>query len=291
MEAPSAAGPSVEREPDIRIRPSRGWQRIGFGELWRFRHLLWLFALRDVTVRYKQTVLGGLWAILQPLVQVVVFTFFFGKLMGLEDRLGTYNGKEVAYPVFVLSGQVLWNYFNASVNGSSGSLLANANILRKIYVPRLVIPISTTGAPTVDMLIASGMLLLVMFYYSVVPGVMILLAPLLMVAAWLAALSVGVMLSALIVTYRDFRFVTPFMLQIWFFITPVIYPPNLLPERYEMLLYINPMTGVIETFRALILNGPINWLGLAISMATALIVLTGGLFYFARVERRFADIA
>lgn len=289
--AVGVSGLPQDRPPDIRIRPTKGWQKIGFGELWRFRHLLWLFALRDVTVRYKQTFLGGAWALLQPLVQVIVFTFFFGKLMGLEEKVGAYNGKEVPYALFVLTGQVLWNYFSSCVNASSNSLLANANILRKIYIPRLTMPISSTGASTADMLVATGMLALMMLYYGYAPGWTVLLAPLLMVATLLAALSVGIMLSALIVTYRDFRFVVPFMVQIWFFITPVIYPPNLLPEKYAYLLYFNPMTGVIETFRATVLHGPINWVGLGISMGTTLVTLVAGLFYFARVERRFADIA
>lgn len=290
-EIPQTLADTPDRPPDIRIQASKGWQKIGFAELWAFRHLVFLFALRDVTVRYKQTILGGLWAVLQPAVQVIVFTLFFGKLMGLEDKLGTYNGKVVPYAVFVLSGQVLWNFFSAAANASSGSLLANAHILRKIYVPRLAVPLASTGTSIVDTLISLVLLAVVMLWYGQSFSWLLLLTPLLLVGALLAALSIGIMLSALIVSYRDFRFVVPFMLQIWFFVTPVIYPKNILPPQYEYLMYFNPMAGVIEFFRAMVLGGPLNFQGLFTSMGTAVILLIAGLFYFARVERRFADIA
>lgn len=291
IEIPQTDAAPPDRPPDIRIKPSKGWQKIGFRELWEFRHLVMLFALRDVTVRYKQTILGGLWAILQPAVQVLVFTLFFGKLMGLEDKLGTYNGKEVPYAVFVLSGQVLWNFFNSAASASSNSLLANAHILRKIYVPRLAVPLASTGTSIVDTLISLVLLAVVMIFYGQSFSWMLIFTPLMLVCALLAALSIGITLSALIVSYRDFRFVVPFMLQIWFFVTPVIYPKNILPEKYEFLMYFNPMAGVIEFFRAIVLGGPLNFEGLLTSTGTALVLLIAGLFYFARVERRFADIA
>lgn len=290
-EIPSDQAPTPDRLPDIQIRARKGWQKIGLAELWAFRHLVFLFGLRDVTVRYKQTVLGGLWAILQPAVQVLVFTLFFGKLMGLEDKLGTYNGKEVPYAVFVLSGQVIWNFFNSATSASSGSLLANAHILRKIYVPRLAMPLSSMGASIVDTLISLVLLVVVMLWYGQTFHWQLIFTPVMLLCALLAALSVGVTLSALIVTYRDFRFVVPFMLQIWFFVTPVIYPKNILPEKYEYLLYFNPMSGPIEFFRAIVLGGPVNVMGLFTSVGTALVLLIAGLYYFARVERRFADIA
>src|SRR5690606_14365388 len=199
----------------------------------KFRHLLWLFALRDVTVRYKQTTLGFSWAILQPAAQVIIFTLFFGKLMGLEDRVGDYNGKAVPYAVFVMTGQLLWNLFNAIAGASANSMLANAHILRKIYIPKLIVPLATSGAPTADCLISMGLLAGVMIYYGQAFSWMLLLTPLMLLATILAAQSFGVLLSAIIVTYRDFRFVVPFTLQTWFFLTPVIYPVNILPEGFE----------------------------------------------------------
>lgn len=283
-----------DRPADIHIRPATGWQPVDLGELWRFRHLVWLFSLRDVTVRYKQTMLGGAWALIQPLVQTVVFTLFFGKLMGLEDNIQEFGGQAWPYAVFVLSGQVMWNFFNSAASASANSLLANGNILRKIYVPRMTMPIASTGAPVADTLIAVVLLLGMMAWYCFSRGLVFswtaLLLPLTLVMTLLTALSVGVMMSALIVTYRDVRFVLPFVLQIWFFVTPVIYPPSIIPEKYQALLYLNPMSGIIDFNRAILLGGELNILGLGISLAMTSVLLVMGTFYFARVEKRFADI-
>jgi lipopolysaccharide transport system permease protein len=280
-----------QRPPDVTILPRKGWQPVDLGELWRFRHLLWLFSLRDVTVRYKQTVLGGLWALIQPLLQVVVFTLFFGKLMGLEERLGEYEGRAVPYAVFVLTGQIVWGYFASLVNASANSMLGNANILRKIYLPRLIIPLSAGGAPTVDTLIGFGLLLIVMLYYAQPFTPLLILAPLALLMTMIVAQAVGIMLSALIVKYRDFRFVVPFMIQLWFYVTPVIYPKHIVPEKYQMLLYLNPMAGVVDVFRALVLGGTLNLNELMVSVGITVVMLVIAVFYFARTERRFADIS
>jgi len=285
-----AAASTPDTPPDIRIRPRSGWQPVDWAELWRFRHLIWLFGLRDVTVRYKQTLLGGLWAIIQPLTQTLVFTLFFGKLMGMEDRVGQYNGQDVPYPVFVLCGQIFWNFFNSAATASSNSMMLNANILRKIYIPRLSIPMASTGAPVVDTLISIVLLLGVMVYFGQAFTLMALLLPVVLLLTWFVSISLGILMSALIVQYRDTRFVLPFVLQIWFFITPVIYPPSILPESYRSLMYLNPMAGLIDFSRAIMLNGPVNVTNLLISVAVTCIVFIFGVFYFARVERRFADI-
>ena len=286
----SPASPRPPATPLTVLRPRSGWQVVDLAELWRFRDLLWIFALRDIKIRYKQTMLGALWAVIQPVVQMVVFAVFFGKMLGVEDRIEQIEGRVVPYAVFALSGQVLWNFFNATVTTSANSLLANAEILRKIYVPRIILPFSSAGAPLVDGVIAFVVLLLLMLYYQQPLVLSILLAPVVALGAIIAALGVGILLAALSVSYRDFKYMVPFMVQIWFFVTPVIYPVAILPEDYAWVLYLNPMAGIIETHRAVVLGTTLNVDGLMLSFGVAVLLLVAGLFYFGRVERRFADV-
>ncbi len=291
---PASTGPSPvpapSTEPLAVLRPRSGWQLVDMAELWRFRDLLWIFALRDIKIRYKQTMLGALWAVIQPVAQMIVFTLFFGKMLGVEDRIEQIEGRVVPYAVFSLSGQVLWNFFNATVTTSANSLLANAEILRKIYVPRIILPFSSAGAPLVDGAVAFVVLLGLMLYYQQPMGWTILLAPVVALGAIVAALGVGILLAALSVSYRDFKYMVPFMVQTWFFLTPVIYPVDVLPEKYAWMLYLNPMAGIIETHRSVMLGTSLNVDGLLLSAGMAVSLLVVGLFYFGRVERRFADV-
>jgi lipopolysaccharide transport system permease protein len=286
----------------VDIYPRKGWQAVRWRDIWEFRDLLWIMALRDITVRYKQTVFGALWAILQPLLQTVVMTIFFGKLLGVEGKVQEIApGHPVPYLIFALCGQVLWGCFASSVNGAGGSLNANANMVRKIYFPRLLMPLSAVGAPLADCSIGMGLLLAVMAiyrfilpggeHYAIIFSPLLLLIPLFVLSTVLAALGIGILLSALTVAYRDFKYVVPFMLQLWFFVTPVIYPVNILPQRLRWLLYLNPMAGIIEAFRGIVLGLPIDYGGWAISVAVSLAAIMIGVTYFTRVERDFADMA
>jgi len=289
-------GDNGERKPTIFIRPRRGWAAIPFAEMWQYRDLLWLFTTRDVRVRYKQSVLGALWAIIQPITRMIVFTVFFGKLMGVEGRLGEFMNREVPYPVFVLSGQVLWQFFATCVTTSANSVVAQSNLVKKVYFPRLLLPISSCGAPLVDMVIAFGVLLLMMLYYWQPFSIQLLLVPLFFLSVVISALGVGLLMASLIVSYRDFRHVMGFMVQTWFFITPVIMPLDFVPEQWNgipvrQLLYLNPMAGTIDAFRAAVLSVPIDYGNWALSMSVSIVAMTLGMFFFTRAERQFADVA
>ncbi len=304
MQSPSPASvealatppaPAVRRV--VTIRPAKGWQAVPWRELWEYRDLVVMFAMRDVMVRYKQAVLGVAWALLQPAAQVLVFTVFFGVMLGVSSRVPPIDGRPVPYAVFAMAGTVVWNFFAAGVTGGSNSLLANADILRKIYMPRLVMPLAAFGAPLMDGAVAFGLLLGAMAWYGVPMGPAMLLTPLWALSAVASALGVSLFLAALTVSYRDFKYVVPFMVQTLFFITPVIFPRDIVPERYShlaWLLDLNPMSGVITAFRASVLGAPLTpevWASFAISSTVGLVALVGGLLYFTSVERRFADVA
>ena len=268
------------------IRPRRGWQPLGLAKLWRFRELAWSLAVRDVKVRYKQTVLGAAWAVIQPVTMMVVLTVFLGKGLGLESRTGG-----VAYPVFLYAGLLPWTFFAGAVTGSANSLVANANMLRKVYFPRLAVPVAAVGVPLLDYAVSSVVLLGLIWWYQVPVTASLLLVPVLAVLTVVAALGVGVGLSGLTVKYRDFRYVLPFLVQVWFFVTPVVWPVSIVPERYQWLLRLNPMGGTIEAFRAAVLGRAVDWPSLVLSALVAGATLVVGLFYFGQVERRFADVA
>lgn len=279
------------------LRPRSGWQAIGLDEVWRARDLLWSFTLRDISVRYKQTFFGFAWAIVVPVIQIVVFTVFFGKFLGVSDRVDQAAGRALPYPLFALTGQLIWNFFRATVDGASNSLMSNAAIIRKIYVPRLVLPLSSLGRPVVDSLAVFVLMFGLLAWYAtdanfdVWLSPKLLLSPLLLVGAAIPALGVGLLIAALTVNYRDLRYVHPFVMQTLFYVTPVIYPVDILPEGYRWLLYLNPASGFVAAHRSCVMDLPIDWLGLAISLAVSLAILVVGLFYFARTERHFADVA
>lgn len=265
------------------IEPPKGWRSLDFRELWAYRELLWVLAMRDVTVRYKQTVLGFAWAVIQPVMLMVVFSIFFGKLANLPS-----DG--VPYPIFVYAGLLPWLFFANALGLAGNSLLTSSNLVSKVYFPRLIIPISSMGSALADFLVGSAVLLVLMVIYGVGWSANLLMAPVLTLGIIFSALGVGTFLSALVVTYRDFRFVLPFMVQLWMFVTPVIYPASMVPDKWRWVFYLNPMAGLIDGFRSAVLGKPFDFMAIGISLVVALVFFVVGVSYFEKVERRFADV-
>ena len=273
---------SLSTTPVIVIEPSRGWVSLKLRELWEYRELLYFLTWRDIRVRYKQTMLGAAWAIIQPFFTMVVFSLFFGTLAKMPS-----DG--VPYPIFSYAGLLPWQYFAYSLGQSSNSLVGSANLIRKVYFPRLIIPLSAVLAGVVDFAIAFIVLLGMMVYFRVWPTSGIFLLPLFLLLALVTALGVGLWLSALNVRYRDIRYIVPFITQFWMFATPVVYPSSLLNEPWRTLYGLNPMVGVVEGFRWALLGtnppGPMMLVSALVSLA----ILVSGLFYFRRMEKTFAD--
>ena len=265
------------------IVPPTRWSGLDLRELWAYRELFLALTARDVKVRYKQTSLGILWALIQPLANMMIFTLIFGRLAKIPS-----DG--IAYPVFVFSALLPWTFFSNAVSTAASSVVGSSALVSKVYFPRLIIPLSSVGAGLVDFAIAACILLVLMVYFQVGFSLNLLAAPLLAVATLFTALGVGSLISALNVAYRDFRYVVPFMLQFWMFATPVVYPVSLVPERWQWLLYLNPMAGLVDAYRACFLARPFDPTGLAISGAMSVAFFVLGIVYFGRVERRFADI-
>jgi lipopolysaccharide transport system permease protein len=265
------------------IRPIKGWKKLNLVELWEYRELLLAFCVRDIKIRYKQTVLGAAWAILQPLVTMLIFSIIFGRLAGIPS-----DG--FPYPVFVYSGLLPWMLFSNAISSSSGSMVGSAHMVSKIYFPRVVIPFSAVGSGLVDFTVSACILLLLMFVYDVPWTWQLIMTPVLLTGVILVALGVGTALSALTVSYRDFRYVVPFMVQIWMYLTPVVYPLGFIPEKWRWLLYLNPLTGYIEGFRSVFLGKPFDFVGISSAVILTMFVFLGGLKYFRKVEQRFADV-
>jgi lipopolysaccharide transport system permease protein len=266
------------------IEPKKGWIPLDFQEIWNYRELLYFLTKRDIKVRYRQTVLGGLWAIIQPFFTMVVFTLFFGRMAHMPS-----DG--IPYPIFVYAGLLPWTYFANAVSASGNSLVGSAHLITKVYFPRLIVPASAALAGLLDFFIAMIVLIGLMVWYQVVPGPGILLFPVLAGVTFLCAIGVGLWLSALNVQYRDIRYVIPFLIQLWMFVSPVIYPLSMVSENYQWLMALNPMGGVIHAYRASLLgHQSVDWSLLCISTAVILLLLLGGLFYFRRMERVFADV-
>ena len=270
--------------PVMTLEPSSGFLRLKLRDVWAYRELLYFLVWRDVKVRYKQTALGAAWAILQPVMTMVVFSVFFGRLAKVPS-----DG--IPYPVFAFAALLPWQLFAYALSESSNSLVSNQNLITKVYFPRLVIPMSAVLAGLVDFAVAFVILLVMMRYYGIVPTAAIALLPLFVLLAVATALAVGLWLSALNVKYRDVRYTIPFLTQFWLFATPVAYPSTLVPERWRALYGLNPMAGVVEGFRWALLGksqgpGPL----LAVSVGAVVVLLVGGLIYFRRMESTFADI-
>jgi lipopolysaccharide transport system permease protein len=267
-----------------RIEPSRGWVSLKLHELWEYRELLYFLTWRDIKVRYKQTALGAVWAILQPLLTALIFSLFFGKLAKMPS-----DG--IPYPLFTFTALVPWTLFSNALSQSSNSLVSSSNLIKKVYFPRLASPVSTVIACLVDFAISFVILLCMILYYGVMPTARYLTLPFFVLLAIVASLGVGLWLSALNVQFRDVRHAVPFLVQVWLFASPIAYPSSLLSEPWRTVYGLNPMVGVVEGFRWALLGtstapGPM----MAISASIAVILLVGGAFYFRRMEKTFADI-
>jgi lipopolysaccharide transport system permease protein len=268
----------------LRIAPSKGWVSLKLKELWEYRELLHFLIWRDLKVRYKQTALGAAWAIIQPFFTMVVFSLFFGRLAKVPSD-------NIPYPIFSFAALVPWTFFANGLTQSSNSLVGSANLITKVYFPRLTIPIASVLSGIVDFVLAFAVLLVMMIYYRMVPTINVLWLPLFLLLALIASLGVGLWLSALNVEYRDVRYVVPFITQFWLFVTPIAYPSSLLKEPWHTLYGLNPMVGVVEGFRWALLGtktapGPI----IAVSSGAAVLILITGAYYFRRMEKTFADI-
>ncbi|MGZ5443025.1 MAG: ABC transporter permease [Thermoanaerobaculia bacterium] len=271
------------REHVTVIEPPASWRAVDWRELWEYRELLWVMTTRDIKVRYKQTVLGAGWAVIRPLLTMIMFTVIFGKFAKMPS-----DG--FPYSIFVYSALLPWTFFSTAVTAGAQSLVGAAPLLSKVYFPRLIIPLSSIGGALVDFLVSAGLLLLMMVWYGVGWTVQLALALPLLVLLVVVAVGIGTLLSAVTVTYRDFTHITPFMVQIWMYVTPVVFPLSVVPERWRWLLYLNPMTGIVEGFRSALLGKPLDLVALASSFAWAVVLLAAAVVYFERVERRFADI-
>lgn len=268
----------------IHIHPSQGWFELNLSEMWKFRELLYFLVWRDLKVRYKQTLIGGAWAIVQPFFMMVVFTVFFHRLGGIQ-------AEGAPYPVFAYVGLLPWMYFANSLTGAANVVVGHASILTKLYFPRLLLPISAVVGGLVDFGIAFLVLIGMMLYFGIVPGWACLTLPLFLLLAMLTALGIGLWLSALNAIYRDVRYIVPFLVQFWLFASPVAYASNAVPETWRGLYGLNPMAGVIEGFRWALLGksaapGPM----MLVSVFAVFLILTIGIFYFRRMEGYFADV-
>src|SRR5678810_1478131 len=270
-------------EPVLVLEPSKGLVRLNLRDLWAYRELLFFLTWRDVKVRYKQTALGAAWAVLQPLFMMLIFTIFFGRLAGVGSA-------GVAYPLFALAGLVPWTFFANAITASGNSLVGSANLITKVYFPRLIVPAAAMLAGLVDFLLAFGLLVILMFYYRVTITIQILFLPVLILLTALFSLGVGTWMSALNVKYRDVRFALPFLIQLWLFVSSVILPSSSIPPKWRWLLNLNPMSGIIEGYRSALFGLPFDWPALGIASGLTILTLLYAIYAFGRVERSFADI-
>lgn len=270
-------------EPLVVIQPSKTWSLLSFKDIWAYRELLFFLTWRDVKVRYKQTALGAAWAILQPLFMMIIFTIFFGRLAGV-------GSSGIPYPLFALAGLVPWTFFANSITASGNSLVSSANLITKVYFPRLIVPAAAMLAGLVDFVLAFVLLCLLMFYYGVALTTHVLFLPVLVLLTALFALGVGTWMSALNVKYRDVRFALPFVIQLWLFVSSVILPSSSVPEKWRWLLLLNPMSAIIEGYRSALFGLPFDWLALGIASVLTILVVVYAFYSFGRVERSFADI-
>jgi len=269
--------------PAVVIRPLRGWTPINLREIWNYRELLYFLTWRDLKVRYKQTLLGFAWAILQPFMMMIVFSLFFGNLLKVPSE-------GIPYPLFNYTALLPWTLFSQGINQSSNSLVNNVSLIQKIYCPRLIMPISGILTPVVDFAIAFIILIGLMFFYGYIPTVRILMVIPLVLLVMLTAAGVGLWLSAINVRYRDVRYTMPFIIQLWFFASPVVYASSILPERFQIIYGLNPMAGIIEGFRwAVVGTDPPGSL-MIVSVLITIVIFISGLYYFRRMEKTFADV-
>jgi lipopolysaccharide transport system permease protein len=273
----------LPEQPVVSIRPARRWAALNLGDLWAYRELLYFLTWRDVKVRYKQTALGVSWAIIQPLLTMAIFTLFFGRLAHVPS-----DG--IPYPLFAFAGLLPWTFTANAVTAGGNSLVTNSNLISKVYFPRMIIPAGAVGAALVDFGLGFILLIGLMSYYGVRPGAGILMLPVLVLLVTSIAFGLGMLLSALNVKYRDIRHALPFMVQIWMFVTPIIYPASIVPGRWRWLFSLNPLSGVIDGYRACLFGRSLDWTSLSLSAAAAAIILIYAAYTFRSMERTFADI-
>ncbi|MGA9994116.1 MAG: ABC transporter permease [Pyrinomonadaceae bacterium] len=275
--------PALPDKPRVVIESEEEGVRLELGDLWTYRELLYFLTWRDIKVRYKQTLMGAVWVIIQPLFTMLIFTLFFNKFAGL-------NSGNIPYPLFAYSGLLLWTFFSNAVVNSTSSLVNNTNLITKVYFPRMFIPAAAVGAGLVDLAIASVILICLTIYYGAAFTLSMLLLPVFVIITMLLAFGVGMLISALTVKYRDLRHALPFLIQFWMFASPVIYPSTIVPERWRWILAINPLTGIIEGFRAALVGGDFNWTNIIISISITLVLLIFSIYIFRRTEETFADL-
>ena len=270
-------------KPLVTIEVGKTWIPLNLSDLWASRELLYFLMWRDIKVRYKQTLLGAAWAVIQPLITMIIFTYFFGKLAKVPTE-------GVPYPIFFYTGLLLWTFFSNGVSSASNSLIGNSNLITKVYFPRLIIPSAAVGAGLLDFAIASVLLIGLLLYYDFPVTIEYLMLLPLVALTTLLALGVGIWFSALNVKYRDVRYTLPFLIQIWLFVSPIIYPSSLVPDEWRWVMWMNPVTGIVEAFRASLFGRPFQWAALGYSVVFSLAMLTYASYAFRRMERHFAEL-
>lgn len=273
---------TIEHNRTIDIRPSRGFFSVDLGELWAHRELLYFLTLREIKVRYKQTLIGVLWVILQPVLTAALLSLIFATFARFESVT-------VPYTLFALSGIVVWQFVQSSITTTSNSFIANTNLVTKVYFPRLIVPLASTLAAAFDLLVSLPVLAAVMFFYGVAPGSSVVLAPAFLLLALIAAGAIGVLFSSLNVRFRDVKFAIPFFLQVWMFASPIVYPAAIIPEKWRYVFAVNPLVGVVEAWRGALLGTPFDWRTLAVSCASTAAIALVALLVFRRMEDDFAD--
>jgi lipopolysaccharide transport system permease protein len=267
----------------VEIKPGRKWLNFDLLELWTYRELVYFLTWREIKIRYKQTAIGVFWAILQPVLTTIIFTAIFSQFARFGDT-------PIPYAMFALSGLLIWLFVNSAVSNASISLISNTPLVTKVYIPRVILPLSMVLSGLADLIIGLVILFVVLPFYSVVPMWQTLLAPLFIIQAVFLALSFGILCAALNVRFRDVKHALPFLLQVWMFISPVFYPVEMLPDKWRWLFSFNPMYGLLQGFRASILGGPFHWRAIAMSVAVTFFLLIFSLFIFKKMEEDFADI-
>lgn len=273
---------ALPAQPLVVGEPRRSWVNLDLRGLWAYRELLYFLMWRDIKVRYKQTLLGATWVVIQPLATMFVFTFFFGKLVGTPDGM--------PYPLFAYTGLLPWTFFSNAVSNSSNSLVGSSHLITKVYFPRMIVPVAAVAAGLIDLAIASLILIGMTLYYGVALTQSMLLLPLFIVLTTLLALGLGLLVSALSVKYRDIRHALPFVLQLWMFASPIIYPSSVVAENMRWTLNLNPVTGIIEGFRSALVGRAVDWTAVEISAVVTIVLLISAAYAFRRIEKDFADL-
>lgn len=273
----------MQETPTVKIKPSSSWLSLDLKDLWTYRELLYFLTLRDIKVRYKQTAIGVLWAILQPVLTTAIFTVIF-------TQFARFDSLQIPYPLFALSGLLLWLFVNTSVTTASNSLVSNTNLVTKIYFPRLIVPIAATLSGLIDLALGFFLLVGLMIFYGVILSWQIVLAPVFIVLAVTLALGIGTLFAALNVRFRDVKFALPFALQIWMFVSPVFYPASILSEKWRVVFAFNPLVGILEGLRAALFGGEFDWFAVGVSVALTFFLMFLSLFVFKRMEDDFADL-